>query len=281
LAKRFALAKGITGKAYETVVVAALLHDIGHAPLSHSLEPAFASIFEVNHHLVGEKILRGEVRLGVKLSKVLDRAGVNNFEVMAHISGVGDGIGREIFARSINVDTIEGIVRSATYQKRKEVLPSPVAILDAYAELNESSQGILDEFWATKDYVYSNLIQSRIGLVADFLCKRYMEKNWQSFSPSYYYGTEVELKKDHAQLFEALDLFGRDKKISPEIVKDGDELIYTKRRFLIDRSVALRSYSDIDRRYLQAKEKKTVSIRKTGGEDAHRYAEHQESRRLF
>ncbi|WP_295953121.1 HD domain-containing protein [uncultured Xanthomonas sp.] len=281
LAKRFALAKGLSGNEYETIVIAALLHDIGHAPLSHSLEPTFVSIFDVNHHLVGEKILRGEVRLGVKLAKALERLGINNFEVMSLISGVGCGIGREIFSRAINVDTIEGIIRSASYQQRKEVLLNPVAVIDAYVDLGNPSHEILDEFWRTKDYVYSSIIQSKIGLVADYICKKYMELNSSSFSASYYYGTEAELKKDHANLFCALDLFGRTGAILPSLVRDGEEIVYTKRKFFIDASIPLRDYRDVDRRYRQVKERKVVSIKKTGGEGAHGYSEHNESRRLF
>lgn len=106
LAKRFALAKGIRGKEYEGIVVSALLHDIGHAPLSHSLEPAFKSLFEIDHHRVGERILRGEVPIGVRLARTLTRNGLNNFEVMATIAGVGRGIGKDLFSRSINIDTI-------------------------------------------------------------------------------------------------------------------------------------------------------------------------------
>lgn len=281
LAKRFAQAKGIVGNDYETIVIAALLHDIGHAPLSHSLEPAFRSIFEIDHHRVGELILTGQVRPGVRLAKVLQRNGVNNFEVMALISGVGKGIGRELFCRSINVDTIEGITRSASYLQKKELVLSPVKVLDAFVDLGAKSAEVLDEFWLTKDWVYTTIIQSDIGLVADYICKRYMELNSGAFSSSYYYGTETELKRDHSVLFRALDALGRDREISPEIVRDGEEVHFVRRKFFIDRSVALDGYADLDRRYLQKKEKVITKVSKTGGEVAHGAAKHSGSRNLF
>lgn len=281
LAKRFAQAKGIVGKEYETIVIGALLHDIGHAPLSHSLEPAFRSIFEIDHHKVGERILTGQVRPGVRLAKVLEQNGVNNFEVMALISGVGRGVGKELFSRSINVDTIEGIIRSASYLIRRELILSPVKVLDALADLGPESAETLDEFWLMKDWVYATIIQSKVGLVADYMCKRYMEINSQAFNSSYYYGTEAELKRDHGALFRALDSFGRNNEISPDIVRDGEEVHYMRRKFFIDPSVVLNEYADLDRRYLQRREKVVSEIKKTGGEVAHGAWKHSGSQSLF
>ena len=43
---------------------AALLHDIGHAPLSHSLEPVFIEHFGLGHHRATEEIIYGRVAIG-------------------------------------------------------------------------------------------------------------------------------------------------------------------------------------------------------------------------
>lgn len=281
LAKRFALAKGLAGQEYTSVVVAALLHDIGHAPLSHSLEPSFKNIFEINHHLVGERILRGEVRLGVKLEKVLNRSSLNNFEIMSLVSGHGQGISKEPFARAINVDTIEGIIRSASYLHRKEMILNPISVLDAFVGLGHESHEILDEFWQMKDYVYSKVIQSQKGLIADFMCKKYMEIHSDGFNKSYYYGTEAELRRDHGALFEALRLLGKEDVVDPHLVRNGEQLKFTKRNFVIDRSVVLRSYADIDRRYLQEKSQRELIVKKRGGDHAHRTSKHPTSESLF
>ncbi|WP_346948891.1 HD domain-containing protein [Dyella sp.] len=281
LARRFALAKNVGDKEYETIVIAGLLHDIGHAPLSHSLEPAFRSIFEIDHHLVGERILRGDVPLGIRLARALQRNDINNFEVMTLIAGVGRGIGREIFSRAINVDTIEGIIRSASYLHRKEVVLNPISVLDALVDLGKGAHEILDQFWMLKNHVYKNIIQARVGLVADYMCKRYMELNSESFRSTYYYGKEAELRRDHQGLFQALDAFGRENIIVPNILRDGEEIRYTRREFYIDESIVLHGYADLDRRYLQRKEVVTKEIRKVGGDDNHVMRKYSESRELF
>ncbi len=281
LARRFSQLRGVRRGDFENIVVAALLHDIGHAPLSHSLEPAFKTIFELDHHLVGERILRGEVRLGFRLAKALERHGINNFEVMALIAGMGDGAGKDLFSRPINVDTIEGIIRSASYVMRREVVLNPVFVIDALAMLGPGAQDVLDEFWLLKDRVYSKLIQSRKGLIADYLCKRYMEMNSDSFSPSYYYGTEAELKRDHGLLFDVLNDFGRTNRISPAVVRDGEEMTFVRRKFYIDAAIPLRSSADISRRYLQTKTRVTVHINKIGGDDAHSVQPYPSMQSLF
>lgn len=281
LAKRFCLWKGVPGAEFDQAIVAALLHDIGHAPLSHSLEPAFRSIFEIDHHQVGERILRGEVRPGVRLAQVLKAHEINNFEVMALIAGVGQGVASNIFSRSINADTIEGIIRSATYLVRQEVLPNPVEVLDAFANLSPASRTILDEFWNLKGVVYNKVIQSRKGLMADFLCKRYMELNSGSFKASYYYGTEKELRTDHRRLFDALDDLGKYNRVSPSIIRDGEVIQYARRSFHIDTSVPLRTYADVDRRYLQSKESVRIEVRKLGGDDAHGVLSNPEVQKLL
>ena len=281
LALQFTRALDLPENDQRTIVAAALLHDIGHAPLSHSLEPALKSAFELDHHIIGERILRGEVRLGLKLVDAFQRWNINNVNVMCLIAGVGDGIGRELFSRSINVDTIEGITRSATYIYRRPVVMNPVSIIDALVRLGVQSQDLLDDFWTLKNEVYSKLIQSRTGLLADFICKRYVENNVSSFDSSYYYGKDSELRSDHSYLFEALHAFGRRGIISPEIVRDGEDMSFKRREFFIDKSVVLKKYRDLDRRYLQRKFNVCFTIRKKGGDDAHQIYEHRKSEDLF
>lgn len=280
LAQRFGDLKNLPRKELRIIVVSALLHDIGHAPLSHSLEPAFKGLYEIDHHLVGERILRGEVRTGLRLSRVLKRWDLNNFEIMSIISGVGEGVAKELFARAINVDTIEGILRSASYIYRRGVVQDPLDVMQAFATLGRQATSTLDEFWMMKDRVYSDLIQSPKGLVADYICKKYMEQNAASIGSSYYYGTEAELRRSHVELFDALEDLGRHNKL-PLWIKDGERLTYQRRRFHIDTSVVLRSYADIDRRYLQSKGFAAKFVKKSGGDHAHNVHEYPESERLF
>ena len=70
------------------VCAAALLHDIGHPPLSHSVESVFKEEFGVDHHTATEDIICGRVPLGKEVLAALRH----------HGSGCG-GIGCSCFRR--------------------------------------------------------------------------------------------------------------------------------------------------------------------------------------
>lgn len=265
LAQRYCQLREISGKDREYCVVAALLHDIGHAPLSHSLEPAFKSIFQMDHHRSGEAILRGDVRIGEKLSEILVRYDLNNFRVMSIINGTDETMFNDIFARSINVDTIDGILRSAKYIYRADFDMTAVDVIGALATISDGSESVLDSFWMLKNEVYDRVIQSDMGLMADYLCKRYMEKYSGKFRSSYYFGTEAELRADHKELFNVLENFSDTGCFPERLVPNHHEMSFFRRTFYVDKSVKLESAVDLNRRYRQRKDKRTVTIVKKRG----------------
>src|SRR5690606_15496075 len=56
------------------LVIAGLLHDIGHPPLSHSVEPYLKKRFGYGHHEMGEMLITGRHKAGLSLKKTLIRA---------------------------------------------------------------------------------------------------------------------------------------------------------------------------------------------------------------
>lgn len=246
-------------------VVAALLHDIGHAPLSHSLEPTFKSEFKIDHHVSGEKILKGEVAIGYKLSKILSDANINNFRVMSIIAGKDETKYNDLFSRSINVDTIEAILRSSTYLYETNFGLTAPRILDALVRRGRAEEEMLDAFWELKGKVYTQLIQAPMGIMADFICNKYMENNAADFKSSYYYGTEKELKDDHGDLFRILDELGKYKALPDNLTPNGSEIFCIKRNFNIDSSVRLTDSASISKRYIQSKSRVSFILKKPQG----------------
>lgn len=96
------------------ILAAALLHDVGHAPLSHSLEPAFLELFGIDHHQATRDIIRGHVPLGRELYKLLREHQVDVDRLTSIIEGRDDGF-HGFFSGPINFDTIEGILRTKNY----------------------------------------------------------------------------------------------------------------------------------------------------------------------
>ena len=256
LALQYAKEKGLSEKDENLCVVSALLHDIGHAPLSHSLESVFKENFGIGHHIAGEKIIKGEVELGQGLNKVLSQWGINPFEIMMIVSGKAGSPFGDIFNYSINIDTIEGVLRSTTYLFEKQVFYAPSQILSALINLSESSYALLDDFWQLKDIVYSELINNKVGVLADYVCQEYMRTHSDKFKKEYYYGYEKNLIKKHKLLFDRLLAVGNNE----SKVSASTKMTYTKRRFVVKKNVRLEDKYSLNKRYVQYKEDGIIKI---------------------
>ena len=113
------------------VTAAALLHDIGHAPLSHSLEPVFLKFFGMEHHTATRDIVTGRVSLGRPVYELLKHNRVDIERLVAFIDGTEGSAHADFFAGPINFDTIEGITRTSQYSNSTSISPTPRDILTA------------------------------------------------------------------------------------------------------------------------------------------------------
>lgn len=182
------------------VVVAALLHDIGHAPLSHSAEPYFKRRLGVGHHELGEQFMEEDKQLSWWLAKYFDRE-----RIKLLIAGdAGGGQGADLFESPINIDTIDGILRSfESFRGHKPACPLDIARA-AFLESSEAGKKSLDWFWQLKGSVYNSFITSLEGLQADQYCQLYFEKNEVELSREKLLSTEKEWLLEFPDLFHAL-----------------------------------------------------------------------------
>lgn len=141
----------------------ALLHDIGHGPLSHSSEQYFQNRYGLNHHVRFLKILSDETSDVVQILRkhgTIDSyrtfvSSPNRFPVVA-----------SFFFGPLNVDTIEGITRAAKYFGLPVKVP-PDDLLRFIAKPKMKDLGKADEFWELKSKVYSESINSPLGTMRD------------------------------------------------------------------------------------------------------------------
>ena len=174
------------------IAAAALLHDIGHAPLSHSLEPVFKEAFAIDHHDATEDVLRARVPLGAAVGAALAEGGIDVDRLSAIIAGREPGHDG-FFAGPINFDTIEGILRSHTYERPVPLLQPETVMLAATRRTATADRDIVDEFWRCKDLVYGNIINSEKGMLADALCQDAMRRHLDLFRRADYLMTERRL----------------------------------------------------------------------------------------
>ena len=107
LADIYAREAGLCHSRRRLLLASALLHDVGHGPLSHTLEPVFAEAFGVDHHSMTRRIVRGETRDGASVRAALQAVNLDPDEVLAMIDGHHCGPDAFLFAGSINLDTLD------------------------------------------------------------------------------------------------------------------------------------------------------------------------------
>jgi uncharacterized protein len=256
LALQFARDRRLEERDEVLSVVAALLHDIGHAPLSHSLESVFKKSFGLGHHLTSEMIVKGDADIGRDLHRVLVCAHINPFEILLIMNGKGSGPFRELFGYAINIDTIEAICRSVTYIYQNHLSRPPSEVLNAFLTPCEISTEALDSFWRLKDEIYNRLITSRLGVLADYICQRYMQDHISSFGADQFYLNEVELIAQHPRLFEMLRGLSATTSYSPDV----DRIDFKRRRFIVNSIVPLDHVPAVDERYIQTRQDETLKI---------------------
>ena len=102
------LAKQLGLNEEETMLIgaAALLHDVGHGPLSHATEWALIPYLRKEHESILDILKKGELR------EVLEGYGLKAADIQAAINGVGLG---QIVSGEIDVDRMDYLIRDAHY----------------------------------------------------------------------------------------------------------------------------------------------------------------------
>ena len=167
--------------------VAGLLHDIGHAPFSHSIESVFVEHFGMNHHKATHNIIKGESPYKKEVSSILKEYHIDVDHVL-HILGKGDKTTSFMFGDTINLDTIEGVSRTLHYDN----ILLPVNNIAKSLVSNNTAQ-YRDYFWTYKALAYRKIIQSKEGLISDYAMKSIVVDNLERIDKDAFYMTDVEL----------------------------------------------------------------------------------------
>lgn len=223
-------AMGVSKGDQKQIVLRALTHDVGHGPLSHSTERFFYKWLGVNHHSKTNEIIHNE------WFGVFDNS--HQFENQTILA---------FFESKINADTLEGICRSSSYFSAPSEFNFYV-LIDSFKE-NVVDQCALDSFWNLKNtvyreyiydsyYVYDVIIEKSLDRMADKIDCRDFELTDSQFFEKYYCAIENTLGELADDGWEA-----------PPKKPQGFARSFAERNFVIDESVPLKNYVDINERY--------------------------------
>lgn len=268
LALTYSKAKNLSEYDSRVLASAGLLHDIGHGPLSHTLEPIFKKKFGVSHHGLGRDILYGKSVLGSEIAEIFLDYKVDVNEVVEMIEGKHEGSHAFLFSSPINVDTLDGICRAMKFADVSGDCRhlDPRRYVAALVKNDENSTEILDEFWNIKHEVYNKIIYSCVGLLFDGLAQAYMHHKIDKFSVEDFYTTERALQLSHPDLFEILESANESFETALDFINATmpELLDYSHtaptREFHVEHEISFQSPADLFVRYLQTKAFRDVKI---------------------
>jgi uncharacterized protein len=238
------------------IVAAALLHDIGHAPLSHSIEPVFRECFAIDHHDATKDIIFGHVEIGRSVYKLLRNSSIDIDRLAALVAGKDTDF-HAFFSGPINFDTIEGILRTRTFGNAPGTFAPDVVVDAAIKRSSSTHQEIVDQFWLYKDQVYRHVINSSLGILADQVCQAFARSNLKRLEAADYFTDEETLFRKLPGLRQLLT--------SPDFASEATKYLpgkinYTERRFLIDQTADFSLREDRER-YFQIRRPTTLNLK--------------------
>ncbi|WP_315860278.1 HD domain-containing protein [Rhizobium leguminosarum] len=254
LAMLYADIKSLSEKDRKVVTAAALLHDIGHAPFSHSVESLFEAEFGINHHLATNQIIRGEIECGFEIRNILKRYDVDPEYVIAILSGqenVFDGF----FSGPINFDTIEGILRSRDYMNAQYISPRPTDILIAAINRNSrNDRNIVDSFWRYKHEIYQFIVRSPGGVLADHLAREAYKRNLSKINKADFFSTEKRMIR---RIHDLREVLFSPRSAVKRLLNRAEPISYSVRNFSINSEANFFDWDDKNR-YTQSKDVKLL-----------------------
>lgn len=262
LADIYAKGIGLTDDRRRLLLAASLLHDVGHGPLSHTLEPVFSEIFKIDHHSVTHDLITGDLRAGEGIRVALNEANVDIDEVLALIDGTHDGDVGFLFSGQINLDTLEGITRCRAFLARRPAYSGAESIVRLWAKNDATIEGAFDEFWRLKQNVYTLFIGGPSGTALDTLAQTYMREHLSEFAPEDFLVSETVLLRRHRKLHGYLKIAACLEDLREHVptswLKQHVEI--RRRDFFIEVDTPLVDHTTINHRYKQTKTRTSITL---------------------
>ncbi|EGR2434589.1 HD domain-containing protein [Vibrio cholerae] len=239
--------RGYSSDIINHVVSAALLHDIGHAPLSHSMEQSFYDTYGINHHIVSSNLIANGTNINSITSILKKHVDINL--VIDLIEQKSNEHFSDIFNSKVNVDTIDGIHKSLAFINLKNSYDKYALADSAFTQEFKISTNRLDRFWDLKNLVYKKIITSGIGAIADHISNGYFKDNLNRLNESYFLKSESSLLSGRNPIFKDFSRKVKGIKFLGESVEAESQKInitVTDRAYKINMDVNLDDFANVN-----------------------------------
>ena len=96
-------------------------------------------------------------------------------------------------------------MRTYRYCRQQDTTPNPATVTQAaILRATERDCALVDEFWTYKNWVYKKIINSREGILSDYVCKVYLRERSADIHREWFFGDEERLFNELPGLKELL-----------------------------------------------------------------------------
>ena len=214
LASRAADALNIAKSDKEIISYAALLHDIGHGPFSHTLESILRGLLNVDHVDLTEKLIFGEYDIfdsqekkfvsAPSVCKVLDKNGVDQKEIVDLIKGkkCEKQHMSQLLNSAIDVDQLDYLIRDAYYTGVAygmidiERFLQTLLIEDNNLFVSKKGVSVVENILMARTLMYSSVYFHKTVRIAELMLSKAIELIDSTEPFEFYKMTDVELIND-------------------------------------------------------------------------------------
>ena len=193
IASQIAEMLGFDNNERENVTCAALLHDIGHGPFSHTLESLLVERFGVDHVDLTERLILGEYEIfearekafiqSKSVSELLDDSSIDKRRIVNIIRGrkVAKAYLSQLLNSTIDVDQLDYLIRDAYYTGVAyglvdlERLLQTLTIFQDQLTVERKGVGVLENFLMARGLMYSSVYFHKTVRIAELMLSKALE----------------------------------------------------------------------------------------------------------
>ncbi|GBD96977.1 MAG TPA: HD domain-containing protein [Nitrospirae bacterium] len=176
------------------LVLAGLLHDIGHCNFSHSLEPVFINRFSISHHDVTKHL----ILYSSNLIEIWNKYNINSQRIVDTIEGLSTHRDKIVTKMPVNFDTLDGIARTESHFSHSNTswkICKQVFQVMCNGDRWENHVSIFDSFWQQKERVYSSYIYTHRFRFIELLFQE-LFMNEKFLNISHYFLSDSEMQNE-------------------------------------------------------------------------------------